>query len=127
MLGIRSEAKARPVVTRTHRAGPTLLPKEKRPDRKVFLPESMWEELTRAAEFHQAAFEAIERTDSVSRNDLIENFLRWALDEYWDRVGGRPTPADRQKKIAMLAKRITEEEAEVAKAAKAAADLGESR
>lgn len=113
MLGIRSEpTKSRPVVTKPQRAGPQLLPKEKKVDRKVFLPEPQWDALARAAEFHEEAFKFLDRNESVSRNDIVQTFLKWALEEYWAGFGGEPTSAtDRQRKVELLAERILKDEA----------------
>jgi hypothetical protein len=69
---------------------PTLLPKEKREERRVFLPRQLWKDLDECAAFHQAAFDELDAKESVSRNDLIQAFMSWARDAYWEQVGGRP-------------------------------------
>lgn len=56
----------------------------------VFLSEEMWADLTEAARFHTAAFEASGQAERVSRNDLIEDSLTWALAAYWADKGGKP-------------------------------------
>lgn len=87
--------KRRPTVT-----GPRLLPKKKTISRQVFLEPEMWEELKDTAKFHSDVFDAMEASETVSRNDLIESFLRWALDAYWEDKGGRPTSEkDRNEKV----------------------------
>lgn len=75
-------------------SGPKLFPKKDRVSRQVFLSEEMWRELSEAAEFHSDVFEAMGAKETVSRNDLIDGFLRWALDAYWEDKGGRPTTED---------------------------------
>jgi predicted ArsR family transcriptional regulator len=83
---------------------PTLLPKEKREERRVFLPKKLWKALDECAEFHQAAFDLLDAKESVSRNDLIDAFMRWAIDAYWEQHGGRPTgEKDRAEKVKRFA------------------------
>lgn len=73
---------------------PTLLPPEKKETRiarNVFLWAKFWDELSTAAEFQTDAWHEIDpKNPSVSRNDLIEGFLDWALDVYWESKGGKP-------------------------------------
>jgi hypothetical protein len=79
---------------------PTLLPKQKREERRVFLPPKQWEELSEVAEFHSAVFEVLGADEKVSRNDIIESFLRWAVDAYWEDKGGKPgSEKERAEKI----------------------------
>lgn len=79
--------------------GPTLVPRKKTIARSVYLEPSMWQELAEAAEFQSAVFEALGHEEKVSRNDVIDAFLRWALDSYWEDKGGRPTSkTDRTEK-----------------------------
>lgn len=83
---------------------PTLLPKEKREERRVFLPKKMWAALDQCAEFHQAAFDFIGAKESVSRNDLIQTFMGWAIDAYWAEKGGAPkNEKDRAEKVKRFA------------------------
>lgn len=56
----------------------------------VFLTQEMWDELTEAARFHTAAFAASGLAERVSRNDLIEDSLIWAIAAYWADKGGKP-------------------------------------
>jgi hypothetical protein len=93
-----------------------LLPQPTRPDKRVFLPEEMWSALSRAAEFHEEAFKKMGRDEAVSRNRIIENFLEWALDTYWEDKGGEPpaTGPEREKKLATFAAQMLKEEAEAA-------------
>jgi hypothetical protein len=75
---------------------PTSSPQVKRRKRQlkrlpVFLAESMWQELSYAAEFATEAFKLTGRPETVSRNDFIEDSLIWALAAYWQDKGGRPT------------------------------------
>jgi hypothetical protein len=74
-------------------SSPRLLPRKKPVDRKVFLEEDLWKELSDAAEFHTKVFEELGSDEKVSRNDIIDTFLRWALDAYWDDKGGKPKNA----------------------------------
>lgn len=122
MLGTRvPNVKSNPTVL-GHRDAPGPRPTEQRVDRKLFLFREHWDELADLAEFHQEVFREMKSTESVSRNDIIENFIKWAEDRYWERVGGAPTSdADRAKKIVLLAELLKKEQAE-AEAAKAAAD-----
>lgn len=87
-LSIRPPKK-RPVVS-----GPKLLPKKRAIARNVYLAPEMWAELDEAADFHGAVFEAMGADEKVSRNDVIDAFLRWALDAYWEDKGGRPGSAN---------------------------------
>lgn len=120
MLGVRTAAsKTSPTVAKTTnlRSVPTLLPKERRPDKRVFLPEELWTKLSAAAKFHEETFKKMGHEQSVSRNDIIENFLEWALDTYWQAKGGEPSSkgADREAKIAAFAAQMEKEEAARAK------------
>lgn len=80
-----SQPKRKPIVS-----GPKLFPKAKTKPRSLYLGADMWDELDEATEFHSRVFEALGSGQKVSRNDVIEAFLRWALDAYWDDKGGRP-------------------------------------
>lgn len=75
-------------------SGPTLLPKKATVSRQVFLTEQMWNELKETARFHGDVFKLLGSTEGVTRNDLIDAFLRWALDSYWEEKGGMPTSKD---------------------------------
>lgn len=92
--------------------GPTLLPpapeEDPRKPQNVKLLAEFWEELKEAAKFHTEVFREMDPNNpSVSRNDVIENFLRWALDVYWDDKGGRPkNAADRAAKVAATAAKL---------------------
>ena len=88
---------------------PTLLPKEKpeRPARQVFLALEMWTKLSEAADFHTLIFEKMGETETVSRNDLIESFLKWALEAYWEDKGGEPkNEAERASRAAAAAEKL---------------------
>lgn len=92
---------------------PTLLPPhregEERTPRSVFLFLQQWDDLTEAADFHSEAFKAIDtKNPAVSRNDLIENFLQWALAVYWEEnVGGKPKgDAERKVKLAAFVEKL---------------------
>jgi hypothetical protein len=93
---------------------PSLLPKTPKVERRVFLEKAFWDQLSEAAEFHTDAFRAIERgkdekaiEETVSRNDLIERFLIWALDQFWAAKGGEPKDAaDREKKVKAFAREL---------------------
>lgn len=92
---------------RTLAPHPTLLPKTKREERRVFLDPSLWEELSDVAEFHSEVFAAMGAQEKVSRNDLIESFLTWAMESYWEDKGGRPiSREDREKKVRRSAEHL---------------------
>lgn len=94
------------------KSGPKLLPmKPLGTPRQVFLPKEMWERLKAAAKFHGEAFKALGATEGVSRNDMIQDFLSWALVEYWAQVSGEPTgPKDRATKVAAMAEILRQEQ-----------------
>lgn len=80
-------------------SGPVLVPKKKTIARSVYLEPATWLELAEAAEFQTAVFEALGHEEKVSRNDVIDAFISWALKAYWDDKGGRPTTkAERAEK-----------------------------
>lgn len=88
--------------------GPKLLPKKKTVARQVFLEPERWTELADAASFHTQVFEEMGADERVSRNDLIDSFLGWALAEYWKDKGGRPTSErDRAEKVKRHAEALT--------------------
>lgn len=90
--------------------GPTLLP-NRRVERRVFLEPELWDELSEAADFHTHVFKKMDSKQVVSRNDLIGSFLRWALKEYWDDKGGKPSSdSERDRKAADHAERLTKQE-----------------
>jgi len=64
--------------------------KPKTTDRRVFLTPEVWADLTATAKFHTLAFKEMGHKQSVSRNDVIESFVGWALEEFWRDKGGRP-------------------------------------
>jgi len=131
MLGVRTAAtKNAPTVSKGHpKSAPSLLPRPLRPDKRVFLPPELWEGLSRAAKFHEEAFAKMDRHESVSRNDIIESFLTWALDTYWKDKGGEPLPSgpDREKKVAAFAAKMAKEEADERKARLPDADQSDSK
>lgn len=87
--------------------GPKLLPSPKRKEQRVFLEPEVWDELTDAAEFHTEVFQVMGADEVVSRNDLIASFLDWALQEYWDDKGGKPTSKqDRAEKARKHAEKL---------------------
>jgi len=87
--------------------GPTLLPKPKREERRVFLAPEQWARLSKVADFHSEVFEKLGADEKVSRNDIIESFLEWAERAYWEERGGRPTGVkDRAEKIERYAEEL---------------------
>ena len=56
----------------------------------VALPTQMWNDLAKAARFATRSFEHSGDSESVSRNDFIEDSLTWALAAYWKDKGGEP-------------------------------------
>lgn len=92
--------------------GPRLLPK--RPPgtpRQVYLPKEKWERLKAAAKFHSDAFKGLGSTEGVSRNEMIEDLLEWALEAYWEQVGGPPGPKDRAAKVEKMTEILRAEQA----------------
>jgi hypothetical protein len=71
--------------------GPKLLPSRRAISRQVVADEALWAQLGEAAEFHGDVFKAMDADEKVSRNDIVVSFLEWALQEYWDDKGGKPT------------------------------------
>lgn len=98
-MGHPSPAREAPTVS-----SPKLLPRKRPVDKKVFLEEELWLELADAARFHTQVFTEMGSEETVSRNDLIDVFLRWALKEYWEDKGGKPVTdkerADKAKRYA---------------------------
>jgi len=89
---------------------PDLRPKKKRQEQRVFLEAGEWKALTEIAEFHTLVFELMGHKERVSRNDILEAFLRWARDSYWEDKGGKPaSPKDRQEKAKRHAARLLAE------------------
>lgn len=76
--------------------------RRKRPREKkwVFLPEELWEELSRAARFQTVLFGLTGDEETASRNDWIEDSLVWALNSYWEEKGGRPESEEDLVKLA---------------------------
>lgn len=110
MLGVRVErVKGQPTV-KAQRSAPGPRPKEMRIDKRVFLFRDLWERLSEVAEFHSDTFKAADRAESVSRNDIIEDFLEWAEERYWADKGGKPvSDSDRAKKLEAFAERLKKE------------------
>lgn len=85
---------------------PSLLPTP-RDEKRVFLKPEQWAELEDTADFHSEAYAEMGIKGAVSRNDLVEGFLTWALDAFWTDKGGRPkNVADRKKKVALFAEQL---------------------
>lgn len=79
--------------------GPNLLPTRLLPPKKVVIEEGLWAELQELAEFHQATFKKMGSADKVSRTEVVDTFLRWAVEQFWKDRGGKPTnESDRDKK-----------------------------
>lgn len=96
--------------------GPKLLPNKATVARQVFLTEKMWEELKEAARFHSDLFKELKSSEGVSRNDLIDFFLEWALEAYWKEKGGKPTSKDDwDRKVIRAAEQVRAEWEQVAK------------
>jgi hypothetical protein len=105
-IGLTSDSpkKTRPM------SGPTLFPAKKREERRVFLEPIRWEELSEVAEFHSLVFKEMGADERVSRNDIIDAFLKWATESYWDDKGGKPvTASDRLEKAKRHAKKLAEQ------------------
>lgn len=100
--------------------GPVIRPKRKKEERRVFLEPELWTALTRAATFHEKVFGELHRlkglkaddAQKLSRNDIIEGFLEWALAEYWNDKGGEPPEAASEyaEKVRAFAKRMLADE-----------------
>ncbi len=104
MLGLSASRPLKKIVVDK---SPTLLPQDNRDPRQVFLASEMWEELTEAAKFHTLVFEKMGADEKVSRNDLIDSFLKWALEAYWDDKGGKPkTDAERTARAVAAADKL---------------------
>jgi hypothetical protein len=85
---------------------PALLPVE-RDEKRVFLKPAMWRDLEDTAAFHSEAYSEMGIKGTVSRNDLVEGFLDWALESFWKDKNGRPkNAADRKKKVAAFADQL---------------------
>ncbi len=87
---------------------PMLMPSPRKVARQVYLDAAWWDELTQAAQFHTDAFEEFGAYQKVSRNDLLEVLIRWALDAYWEDKGGRSqvgTP-EYKKRVAEFAEHL---------------------
>lgn len=85
------------------------MPKD-RVQRLVTLRQKLWDDLAKTAKFHDEVFQAIEAEEKVSRNDLIESFLEWALEEYWTDKGGWPmSDRDRKEKVSRHAEKLKAE------------------
>ncbi len=75
--------------------------------------------MSEAAELHTQTFKRIGKKETVSRNDLVEDFLKWALASFWEERGENPrTDADREKWLTVAAEILKEQIA----AAQAATD-----
>lgn len=114
MLGLTETRISRKVANKfpTLPPPPPAAPTEKSP-RQVFLERSVWAELKDAAKFHTETFRLMNpAAASVSRNEIVENFVNWALGVYWTRVGGKPkNAAERGEKMKTLAVELRKEQA----------------
>ena len=85
-------------------SGPKLVPKTKLKAVKLHLEPDLPELMDDAAQFHTEVFKEMGAEERVSRNDVANAFLRWALDSYWAEKGGHPTsPRDRAEKAKSFA------------------------
>jgi hypothetical protein len=89
-------------------SAPTLLPstEKKREERRVFLEADFWAELDDVARFHRDVFRAMGIKERVSRNVIIDAFLRWAVAAYWEDKGGKFTKQDRDEKVKAFAEQL---------------------
>lgn len=78
-----------------------------RDEKRVFLAPEKWLAIDDVAAFHDEAYELLKIKQSVSRNDVVERFVDWALEQFWEAKGGRPkTAAERKKKVAEFAEEM---------------------
>jgi hypothetical protein len=95
-----------PVVT-----GPRIKPKNLVRS-SVYLPRQMWPELDEAADFQSLVFKHLGVEETASRNDMVREFLRWALELFWQDKGGRPiSDKEREDKAKRFAELLRKEEA----------------
>jgi hypothetical protein len=81
----------------------------------VYLPREMWKELDEIAEFHSEVSEKMGMS-KVTRTDMIESFLDWAVEEYWADKGGKPASArDRDEKSTRHAEKLKAKNAQSSK------------
>lgn len=66
-------------------------PRDETIARSVYLSPQLWDALKKTADFHTRFFKARGLDQVASRNDMIDSFLRWAVEEYWIDKGGEPT------------------------------------
>lgn len=77
---------------------------------KVRLTSQLWDELAEAAQFETEVWALAKFDKVVSRNDLIEKYLLWALKEYWEEKDGKPTSReDRASKAKAAAEALRRE------------------
>jgi hypothetical protein len=101
---LRTQAAARKSPTVS---GPKLPTPKATVSRSVFLTEEMWEQLSEASRFHSETFKKLGSKEGVSRNDMIDSFLTWALESYWEDKGGRPSSdEDWARKVARHAEAL---------------------
>lgn len=112
MLGVSSiKTSKKPTVDKV----PTLLPptpeEDPRKAQNVKLLPDFWAELSETSAFHTDVWKEIDpKAPSVPRNDLVDGFLRWANEVYWDDVGGKPKNAeDRAAKVKLKAEKLRAE------------------
>lgn len=107
--------------TRPPSVPPRVRPTKKPIDKRVFLEESLWDDLTEMAQWHTDLFKGAGVDETVSRNDIIAEFLAWAVSQYWISIGGKPS--DEKDRLAKLKREIeklkAEQAAETAARAKA--------
>lgn len=107
--------------------------KSKKVSRQVFLDPELWERLMKIADFQTEAWKMVDPKNlSTSRNTVIESFLVWAADTFWENRGGEPTSlGDREEKLApysaQLKKDSDEEERQKDAALKAEAKSSKSK
>lgn len=88
-------------------SAPDLRPRKKLVRKPVFLPQEVWDQLQECADFHGEVFREMGDDEKVSRNDIIQSFLKWAIDAYWKDKGGKPTnEKDRAAKVKRHAERL---------------------
>lgn len=64
--------------------------KPKKTGKTVRLPETLWGEVDECLEFETELRRVANLNGNFSLNDLLQQFAKWAVDQYWKENGPRP-------------------------------------
>lgn len=86
-------------------SGPSIVPPRLATPKKVVLADDLLKRVDQVAKFYDDVFRKMGAKDpSTSRTEVVDEFMRWAIDQFWKDRGGEPqTGEERSRRVAQYA------------------------